>query len=93
MAIGALTFNYGNFDGSIDDVRVYSRPLSAADITELYNYTDGGGASSSSQTQSSSNSVQSAPTVTTNSAASIAQTSATLNATVNNNGFTTIAWF
>src|SRR3989338_43253 len=41
------------------------------------------GASSSSQTQSSSSSsVQLAPTVTTNSATSIAQTSATLNATI-----------
>ncbi len=29
--------DWGAFDGSIDDVRVYNRGLSAADITELYN--------------------------------------------------------
>ena len=77
LTIGARN-NRGTIEnfttGNLDDVRVYDRALSAADIAELYNYTD-------------------APVVTTNTATNIAQTSATLNATVNNNGLTTIAWF
>ncbi|MBM2817917.1 MAG: apu 3 [Parcubacteria group bacterium] len=81
-------------NGLIDDIRIYSRPLSASDITELYNYTGSGASSSSSSvSQSSSSSIKSAPTVTTNSAANITSTSATLNATVNNNGLTATAYF
>jgi hypothetical protein len=30
------------YGGSLDEVRVYSRELSAADVTELYNFTSGG---------------------------------------------------
>src|SRR3989344_7787547 len=93
MRIGYSRVNNGYFNGLLDDICVYSRALTAADIAELYNYNGSCGTSSSSSTQSSSSSVQSAPTVTTNSATNITSTSATLNATVNNNGLTAIAWF
>ncbi|MBM2817582.1 MAG: hypothetical protein HW401_172, partial [Parcubacteria group bacterium] len=91
MRIGYSRVNNGYFPGLLDEVRVYSRALSSADITELYNYTGSG--TSSSSAQSSSSSVQSAPTATTNTATNITSTSATLNATVNNNGLTTTAYF
>lgn len=55
--IGASQSN-GYFNGIIDDVRVYSRALTASDIAEIYSYT-GGGSSSSSQTSSQSSSSQS----------------------------------
>ena len=35
--IGALPSNTGNFNGSIDDARVYNRALTASEITMLYN--------------------------------------------------------
>jgi hypothetical protein len=39
MQIGAQHLNPGNdyFNGVINDVRIYNRALSAADVTELYN--------------------------------------------------------
>ena len=93
MRIGYSRINNGYFNGLLDDICVYSRALTAADITELYNYNGSCGTSSSSSIQSSSSSVQSAPAVTTNSATSITSVSTTLNATVNNNGLTATAWF
>jgi len=36
--VGSNTNTY-DFPGSIDDVRLYSRALSATDVTQLYNYT------------------------------------------------------
>ena len=33
---------WGTFEGLIDDIRIYSRALSASDISELYNNTGGG---------------------------------------------------
>ena len=35
--IGALPSNSGNFNGSIDDARVYNRALTASEVTMLYN--------------------------------------------------------
>ncbi|MCZ7622073.1 MAG: hypothetical protein M5U24_06240 [Candidatus Kuenenia sp.] len=37
MAIGALTFNYGNMDGKVDEVRVYNRALSDQEMLNVYN--------------------------------------------------------
>ncbi|MBM2818296.1 MAG: Beta helix protein, partial [Parcubacteria group bacterium] len=94
LFIGARSDGASNFLGLLDDIRIYSRALSATDITELYNYTGGEASSSSSVPQSSSSSsVQSAPAVTTNTASNITQTSTTFNATVNNNGLTATAYF
>ncbi|PCJ98193.1 MAG: hypothetical protein COA45_08575 [Zetaproteobacteria bacterium] len=39
MYIGYFPSMAWDFDGTIDDVRVYNRTLSATDITALYNYT------------------------------------------------------
>lgn len=41
MTIGALKTSTEFFIGLIDEVRVYNRALSSADITALYNYTGG----------------------------------------------------
>src|SRR3989338_3105382 len=42
----------GMWNGLLDDIRIYSRALTAADITELYNYTGSGASSSSIQSSS-----------------------------------------
>jgi len=38
---GSVYNNGQNFNGSLDDIRIYSRALSASEITDLYNYTGG----------------------------------------------------
>ena len=40
-ATGAPGFNQRFFNGSMDDVRIYNRALSQADVTALYNWGDG----------------------------------------------------
>lgn len=39
LRIGASSSSFGDYEGMLDDVRLYSRELSSTDVTELYNYT------------------------------------------------------
>lgn len=72
--IGAMNRIAQNFfNGLIDDVRIYNRPLSSADIQELYSIA--------------------LPTAVTNPSTSINSLSADVNATVNANNQTTVAYF
>ncbi|QII12859.1 exported protein [Candidatus Kuenenia stuttgartiensis] len=82
MAVGALTSNYGNMDGKVDEVRVYNRALSDQEAQDLYNGTVG-----------TITPAGTTPTVTTGSATDVTTNSATLNGTVNAGGLSTTAWF
>ncbi len=39
LTIGGTSSSSADYEGQLDDVRVYTRSLSASDVTELYNYT------------------------------------------------------
>jgi hypothetical protein len=56
MYVGALTGTSEKFIGSIDEVRIYNRALTDADVTELYNYS--GGSSTVSSVNSYTGAVQ-----------------------------------
>lgn len=43
LTIGMSNASAEFFPGTVDDVRVYTRALTAADVTDLYAYTGGGG--------------------------------------------------
>ncbi len=64
-------------DGKVDQVRIYDRALSAAEVSDLFNESAAGAG----------------PTVTTNSANGIEQTGATLRGSANPNGANSTGWF
>ncbi|MEK6647438.1 MAG: LamG-like jellyroll fold domain-containing protein [Candidatus Firestonebacteria bacterium] len=77
MRIGHSRAATGYFNGKIDEVRLYNRALTDADVQELYAYTVNG----------------SVPAANTGSATNITSTSATLNGIINPKELSTTAYF
>ena len=76
MRIGHSRVNNGYFNGTIDDLKVYSRAISEEEITDLYNYQY----------------ANTSPLTETFSSTSITNSSAILNALVNPNYLDTEVW-
>ncbi|MGB7326931.1 MAG: DUF4347 domain-containing protein, partial [Rubripirellula sp.] len=64
VTIGGQSATVGDYEGSLDDVRVYTRALSAGDVSELYALGSGGGGSGYSPSNGVDNSFEHISNVT-----------------------------